>query len=75
MKHTIEIKLPKLFGKKVNEDVVREEEVVETDDVKIQQTIKLATMGVAVITISYLVGYNKGMSTVSKAGNFLYVIK
>ena len=78
MKHTIELKLPKLFGKKAKQEekVNKEEEVtLETDNEKVTKALKIAAPMVAGIAVSYLVGYNKGMTNAIKTGSNVIVVK
>lgn len=75
MKHTIELKMPKLFNKKKvdNEpEVVTEvdlNEMKENEDLK--NVGKIAVAVVAGLTVGYLVGFNKGIAVANKIGNVI----
>lgn len=74
VKHTVHLKLPKLFGKKKNDD--GPEVVTEVDLEKKEQEISAAIL-VAVplivgVSIGYLVGFKAG---VHKAGTNVIVMK
>lgn len=70
MKHTIELKMPKLFNRKKvdNEpEVVTEVDLNENEDLK--NVGKIAVAVVAGLTVGYLVGFNKGLMIANKLGN------
>ncbi len=74
MKHTIEVKLPRLFGKKAKEEKAKDEVTLETDNEKVSKVLKVAVPVVAGVTIGYLVGHNRGMAKTIKSGN-VFIIK
>jgi hypothetical protein len=74
MKHTIQLKMPKLFGRKKNED--GPDVVTEVDLTKKEQEISVAIL-VAVplivgVSVGYLVGFRAG---VHKGGTNVIVMR
>lgn len=74
MRHIVEIKFPKLFGNKkkvVETEVVQEaniEEVlfetkkqIEETSNDIKDTLKVATPFAIILTVGYVLGYNRGL--------------
>ena len=90
MRHVVELKMPKLFGKK--KDDIREEAagveetivetieeakktIVDTND-KFKETLKVAAPFVATLAVGYMLGYNRGLTkNIKNAGEKIIVIK
>lgn len=77
MRHTIEVKLPKLFGKKKtnNETEVKTEVDMEDHTVKVSLGLAFAAPLVVGVTAAYLVGYNKGLVRGIDKGTGIVVVK
>lgn len=75
MKHTIEVKMPRLFGKKKEDDgteVITEVDLEKKED-DISRALVIAGTLTAGLTIGYLVGYNRGV--VRNKTHNVFVIK
>lgn len=73
MKHTFELKLPKLLDRKLNETPEEEEARVKERDEKLQKAIRIGGPLVIGLTIGYLAGHSRGLTKMHKGD--LYVIK
>lgn len=62
MKHTIELKLPKLFGKKKKDDETEVTTAVEVDDKTISTIVSVGVPLAIGLSVGYLVGHHKGVS-------------
>lgn len=71
MKHTIELKMPKLFKRKKNENGEEETEVTVTDS-ELKKAMSIAVPLVLGIGIGYAIGYKKG---VLKDGSNVFIVK
>jgi len=70
MKHTIEFKLPKIFGKKTEQELEGETEFV----LKNRDISRMVSIGIPVavaFTAGYLIGFNRGVNKNST----MYIIK
>ena len=74
MKHTLHLKLPKIFGKKKEDkgpEVVTELDLEKKED-EIRAVLLVATPLVVGVSIGYLVGFKAG---VNKGGTQVVVVK
>lgn len=76
MKHTIEMKLPKLFGKKKIEDQgpkITTEIDTKAKTVKVPMVVAVGAPVVIGMAASYLVGHNQGLVKGLKLGQVIVV--
>lgn len=62
MKHTVELKVPKLWNRKKKEEVEPEVKALEFDIKDINKHVITAGVAVSCLTIGYLVGHKNGAS-------------
>lgn len=68
LKHTVQIKLPKIFGRKKEEGPEVTTEIhLEDSIIDLQKALKVAAPFAATLAVGYLIGNNRGLKKALEA--------
>lgn len=71
VKHTIELRMPKIFGKKKTKEELEGETEVIVKNADVARALSIGAPLVIGLTVGYLVGFNRGVNKNST----VYIIK